>query len=262
MTLFEAARQGHFQHICHLLETKQASVDDVDDDGATALHYAAVSSEACAKYLIDRGATIDQPAGELQATPLHWATRQGQLTNAHRLITEGADPTLKDGQGFNALHLAVHSSQPMLVLYYLFLGRLDIDAADTIGGHTALMWAAYQGQPLTCSLLLQFGANVHATDATGLTPLHWAVVRGHKGCIRKVLEYGGDPLHAKDTNGKSVMDFVKEKQLDAVWQRAVLEFDIVAETKPALKDRIGTLPGSKPHQMSKVRQSSKLFGYG
>ncbi|KAI8328320.1 DHHC palmitoyltransferase-domain-containing protein [Chlamydoabsidia padenii] len=175
---------------------------------------------------MDRGAIVDQPAGELLATPLHWATRQGQLQNAHRLITDGgADPTLKDGQGFNALHLAVHSTQPILVLYYLILGHLDIDAADTIGGHTALMWAAYQGQPLTCSLLLQFGANVHATDGTGLTPLHWAVVRGHKGCIRKMLEYDAN-VNAKDMNGKSVMDFVKEKQLEMVWQRAVLEFDI------------------------------------
>ncbi|ORZ11159.1 DHHC palmitoyltransferase-domain-containing protein [Absidia repens] len=125
----------------------------------------------------------------------------------------------------------------MLVLYYLTLGRLDIDAADTIGGHTALMWAAYQGQPLTCSLLLTFGANVHATDLTGLTPLHWAVVRGHKGCIRKMLEYGAD-VNVKDTSGKSVLDFVRDKQLDAVWARAVLEFDIVAETKPHLAHRI------------------------
>ncbi|ORZ11160.1 ankyrin repeat-containing domain protein, partial [Absidia repens] len=90
----EAARQGQFQQICQLLDSRQATVHDVDDDGATALHYAAVSNEACAKYLIDRGAVVDQPAGELQATPLHWATRQGQLVHAHRLIREGADPTL------------------------------------------------------------------------------------------------------------------------------------------------------------------------
>ncbi|KAI9300564.1 DHHC palmitoyltransferase-domain-containing protein, partial [Cunninghamella echinulata] len=136
------------------------------------------------------------------------------------------NPCLKDNQGFNALHLAVHSGQPMVVLYFLFLNRLDIDAADTIGGHSALMWAAYHGQPLICSLLLKFGANIHATDNTGLTPLHWAVVRGHKGCIRKMLEYGADPVHARDQSGKSAMDFVHEKKLETVWQRSVLEFDI------------------------------------
>ncbi|KAI8080050.1 ankyrin repeat-containing domain protein [Halteromyces radiatus] len=259
MDLFEAARQGNFQQLVHLLETKQASVHDVDGDGATALHYAAVSSEVCAKYLIDRGAVVNQAAGELQATPLHWATRQGQLWTAHRLIMDGgADPTLKDGQGFNALHLAVHSSQAMLVLYYLFLGRIDIDAADTIGGHTALMWAAYQGQPLVCHLLLTFGANVHATDHTGLTPLHWAVVSAHKGCIRKLLEYDADP-HCRDSSGKSVMDFVYDKKLDSVWQRAVLEFDIIAETKPHLTSRIGSYPGSKPHQWSKKTINTIIY---
>ncbi|KAI8071555.1 DHHC palmitoyltransferase-domain-containing protein [Gongronella butleri] len=154
----------------------------------------------------------------------------------HRLIKEGANPAMKDAQGFNALHLAVHSSNAMLVLYLLYLDKVDIDAADSIGGHTALMWAAYQGQPMMCHLLLKFGANVHATDHTGLTPLHWSVVRGQRGCIRKMLEYNAD-VGAKDQNGKSVMDFVHEKSLLPVWQRAVLEFDIVAESRPDLEGR-------------------------
>ncbi|KAI9300565.1 ankyrin repeat-containing domain protein, partial [Cunninghamella echinulata] len=90
----EAAQQGQFQTIRQLLDTKQASVHDVDAQGATALHYAAVTSDICTKYLIDRGSEIDQPAGELQATPLHWAARQGRLTIVHRLIKEGANPCL------------------------------------------------------------------------------------------------------------------------------------------------------------------------
>ncbi|CAO3620358.1 unnamed protein product [Cunninghamella blakesleeana] len=252
ISIFEAAQQGQFQTIRQLLDSKQASVHDVHAQGATALHYAAVTSEVCTKYLIDRGAEMDQPAGELQATPLHWASRQGKLTIVHRLIKEGADPSLKDNQGFNALHLAVHSGQPMLVLYFLFLNRLDVDAADTIGGHSALMWAAYHGQPLICHLLLKFGANVHATDNTGLTPLHWAIVRGHKGCIRKMLEYNADPINARDHAGKSAMDFVHEKKLETVWQRSVLEFDIVAENDPKLMKRIGHYPGSKPHMKKKT----------
>jgi palmitoyltransferase len=53
-----------------------ASVTDVDKDGATGLHYAALANnDVCVKYLIDRGATIDAAAGELKATPLHWASR-------------------------------------------------------------------------------------------------------------------------------------------------------------------------------------------
>ena len=49
---------------------------DVDAQGATALHYAILANnDVCLKYLIDKGAVVDAPAGDLQATPLHWASR-------------------------------------------------------------------------------------------------------------------------------------------------------------------------------------------
>lgn len=171
---------------------------------------------------------------------LMYIFRQGRLPAVHRLIKEGADPSLKDGQGFNALHLAVHSSHAMLVLYLLYLD-IEIDVSDNVGGHTPLMWAAYQGHSQSVDLLLKFGASVTATDHSQLTPLHWAVVRGNKMCIRKMLEYDAD-VNAVDQSGKSVMDFVHEKKFEKTWDRAVLEFDVLAEGKQ--ENRIGTYPGS------------------
>jgi palmitoyltransferase len=168
----------------------------------------------------------------------------------HRLIKEGANPSLKDGQGFNALHLAVHSSHAMLVLYLLYLD-IEIDVSDNVGGHTPLMWAAYQGHAQSVDLLLKFGASVTATDHSQLTPLHWAVVRGNKMCIRKMLEYDAD-VNARDQSGKSVMDFIHEKKFERTWDRAVLEFDVLAEGNPAQQARIGKYPGSLGKPLSKV----------
>lgn len=229
---------------------------DVDAQGATALHYATLANnDVCVKYLIDKGAIVDAPAGDLKATPLHWASRQGRLPAVHRLIKEGANPSLKDGQGFNALHLAVHSSHAMLVLYLLYLDT-EIDVSDNVGGHTPLMWAAYQGHAQSVDLLLKFGASVTATDHSQLTPLHWAVVRGNKMCIRKMLEYDAD-VNARDQTGKSVMDFVKEKKFEKTWDRAVLEFDVLAEGNPTQQARIGKYPGSLGTPLPKVK--NKLF---
>lgn len=234
------------------MDNKLATVHDVDNQGATALHYATLANnDVCVKYLIDKGAVVDAPAGDLQATPLHWASRQGRLGAVHRLIKEGANPSLKDGQGFNALHLAVHSSHAMLVLYLLYLD-IEIDVSDNVGGHTPLMWAAYQGHSQSVDLLLKFGASVTATDHSQLTPLHWAVVRGNKMCIRKMLEYDAD-VNARDQTGKSVMDFIHEKKFERTWDRAVLEFDVLAEGNPAQEARIGKYPGSKGKPLSKVR---------
>lgn len=51
-------------------------MNDIDAQGATALHYATLSNnDVCVKYLIDKGAIVDAPAGDLKATPLHWASR-------------------------------------------------------------------------------------------------------------------------------------------------------------------------------------------
>ncbi|CEJ00496.1 Putative Palmitoyltransferase [Rhizopus microsporus] len=262
MTIFEAAQKGSFQTVRYLLDNKLATVHDVDSHGATPLHYATLANnDVCLKYLIDRGAVVDAPGGELQATPLHWATRQGRLAAVHRLIREGADPSKRDSQGFNALHLAVHSSHAMLVLYLLYLD-MDVDVTDDVGGHTPLMWAAYQGYAQSVELLLRFGANVAATDHAQLTPLHWAAVRGNKMCIKKLLEYGAD-ANARGQDGKSVMDFVRENKVEKVWERAVLELDVYAQENPAHASLVGKYPGSKGKPLSKrtVNTIAYIFPY-
>lgn len=75
-SIFDAAQRGSFQTIRYLLDNKLATVHDVDAQGATALHYATLANnDVCVKYLIDKGAFVDAPAGDLKATPLHWASR-------------------------------------------------------------------------------------------------------------------------------------------------------------------------------------------
>lgn len=137
-----------------------------------------------------------------------------------------------------------------MLLYLLYLD-IEIDVPDHVGGHTPLMWAAYQGHAQSVDLLLKFGASVTTRDNSQLTPLHWAVVRGNKICIRKMLEYDAD-VNARDQNGKSVMDFIHEKKFESTWNRAVLEFDVLAEDNPAQKARIGKYPGSLGKPLSKV----------
>lgn len=50
-------------------------------------------------FLVDKGAEVDAVGGELNATPLHWATRQGHLDAVVILKNAGADPTLRDAEG-------------------------------------------------------------------------------------------------------------------------------------------------------------------
>ena len=51
-------------------------VNQPDVDSVTILHWAAINNrKKIVKYLIAKGAIVDAVGGELNATPLHWATR-------------------------------------------------------------------------------------------------------------------------------------------------------------------------------------------
>lgn len=74
--LHTLAQQGDLIKVKELLDKGEANATDVDQEGITALHWAAMNSalDIC-KLLLERGAEVDAIGGELLATPLHWATR-------------------------------------------------------------------------------------------------------------------------------------------------------------------------------------------
>ncbi|KAH9961433.1 hypothetical protein BGW80DRAFT_1564040 [Lactifluus volemus] len=151
---------------------------------------------------------------------MQWAARNGHLYVIQLLIAHGADPNIKDTQGYNTLHLVTHSSTVMPLLYLLHQ-PISVDERDAVG-HTALMWAAYQGDALSVELLLKHGANPNTRDDVGLSPLHWAVVRGNKVCIRRLFEKGAE-IHAKDNEGRTARDMAVELKSLGAWKRALEE---------------------------------------
>ena len=201
---------------------------------STPLHWASINAQlATCRYIIEQGAEVDAIGGDLQATPLQWAARNGYLYIVHLLISNNADPTISDSQGYNALHLVTHSSSVMPLLYLLHQ-PVNVDSRD-LQGHTSLMWAAYQGDALSVDLLLKHGANPNLKDDTGLTPLHWAVVRGNRVILRRLIEMGAD-IHAKDAEGRTARDMATELKSLGAWKRAMEEGGMsefgVKKTKP------------------------------
>lgn len=106
-------------------------------------------------------------------------------------------------------------------LLYLLHQPISVDERDS-AGHTALMWAAYQGDALSVEVLLKHGANPNTRDDSGLTPLHWAVVRGNKVCILRLFEMGAE-IHAKDNEGRTARDMASELKSLGAWKRALEE---------------------------------------
>ncbi|CCH63081.1 hypothetical protein TBLA_0J00830 [Henningerozyma blattae CBS 6284] len=188
------------------------------------LHWASVNNRlSIVQYLISQGSDVNYKAGTLHATPLHWAASHGYVYIVDYLLKHGADPCIKDDQGFNLLHLAVNSSNIMLVIYVLFnvveKGILDVDCVDP-HGRTPLLWAAYQGDSLTVNSLLQFGANVKICDDGGFSPLHWGVVKGQPHVLKYLIKNGGD-FFQKTKDDKDCFIIAKEMNTQVAFDEAL-----------------------------------------
>lgn len=219
----EACQRGDLALVTELLESTSVSVKSLDQDGVSGLHWAAINNRlSVVKYLVKEGSEVDLKGGQLEATLLHWACRYGLVYIADYLIREaGADPTICDNQGFNCLHLAVHSSNIMCVIYILYFTEIPIDSLDP-SQRTSLHWALYQGDSLTVDVLLKNGANYQARDMTQFTPLHWSLIRGTHKVIKSLVECGGD-VHDTNNDGKDCFLIAKDMNCSGVLKTVLKE---------------------------------------
>lgn len=185
--IVKATQYGAITRVKELVEAGW-DVNQPDTETVSLLHWAAINNRKdIIKYFLDKGATVDAIGGELQATPLHWATRQGHLASVVLLMQAGADPSIRDAEGISCIHLAAQFGHTALVAYFIARG-ISPDLQDR-GGMTALMWAAWKIPALDpVRLLITLGANPSAVDHThGNTPLHWAIMARNYTAITTLI---------------------------------------------------------------------------
>ena len=108
------------------------------------------------------------------------------------LLNHGTDPTVLGGDGKSLLHLACSSSQTR-VKALLDHPKLqcnpgfDVNVRDRVG-RTPLYYAAAACNADVMNLLIEYGADVSATDNSGVTTLHFAV--GNSRCTATALSHG------------------------------------------------------------------------
>ncbi|TMS36472.1 hypothetical protein L596_003623 [Steinernema carpocapsae] len=185
----QAAQYGNVQRLRYLLESGEASPSAVDADDCSLLHWTAINNRYdAAKLLIERKCDVNAIGGVLASTPLHWAARHGHARIVALLIQNGANPDLRDVEGFTPLHVAVQFSCTPVVAYLLAKGQSPDTPDET--QMTPAMWAAfkvYNNDPLR--MLATMGADLSRRDANyGNTALHWAVVQGNHVALKVLLD--------------------------------------------------------------------------
>lgn len=168
--LHEACIQAHPNCARVLLEAG-AQVDVRTIHGSTPLCNACASgSLECAKLLLQYGAMVNPSLTALTASPLHEACIQGDAEVVKLMIAHGAKLEAFDVHFGPPLHIACFKGHVDCVKELLRAGA----NVNSIKFHdTALHHAARAHIVDMIELLIEFGANVYATDNLGRKPVDY-----------------------------------------------------------------------------------------
>lgn len=140
------------------------------------LHIAAEAGHTqSVKLLLKKGAPVDvTERSSTHMTPFLMAAENGNQHIAEILLEAHANPEKTDSEKRTALHLAAKSGHAGLCQFLLDKTPLHIDVTDA-DGRTPLHHACAREKTLVIKLLIERGADIHAEDNNGDTPLHRAM---------------------------------------------------------------------------------------
>lgn len=156
--LLEAVRNDDLAAAVRLLESG-ADSNAREQDGATALAWAAMRSNIAMTRLLLQSGADPNLTNELGIGPLALAVANGSTAIAALLLENGANPNVARENGETPLMAAARRGQLEVVRLLLERGA-DVNARTKKFGQTALMWAA--GYPEIVDLLLKHGAETAA----------------------------------------------------------------------------------------------------
>jgi ankyrin repeat protein len=201
----------------------QRRADDVNRrnvDGSTPLQWAVYNGDVAeVKRLLHAGADVSL-ANNYGATPMSLAAEVGSTDMLKLLLEAGANADSPNPDGQTAL-LAVARTGNVDAAQLLLNHHATVDARETFGGQTALMWASARRHPEMMRLLIARGADVNARstdrnyqrhvtaegrpknlDSGGLTPLLYAARENCAACVEVLLKHGAD-IDLLDPDGVS-----------------------------------------------------------
>ncbi|XP_073772335.1 serine/threonine-protein phosphatase 6 regulatory ankyrin repeat subunit C isoform X7 [Danio rerio] len=233
-TCLHIAASGGNVECLKLLLDSGADWSIKDNIGRSALHYSSVNgSYLCTVALVNAGADVNEQDVN-GCSSLHYAAaaqtshRVGQVSPDRPtlssddeeealwclefLLQSGADPTLRDNEGFSPVHYAAARGDKHNLKLLMEMSFKCVEDLENCVPVSPLHLAAYNGHCEALQLLCETLVNVDMQDSRGRTALFLAALRGHGSCVELLLLQGASfsiretvhrwtPLHASAANG-------------------------------------------------------------
>lgn len=175
-------------------------------EGHTALYLACRMwcSMKTINLLLSEVDDIANYASTEMVSPLHLASQQGRIAVTETLIAHNSMINLKDFDGDTALHDAAFCGEHEIVSVLLHAGaEPEVRNGD---GYTPLHLAAVKGCFATFSTLFPFVTNIDDfNNNKSVTPLMIATQRGATDIVKFLLEHGAD-TNLLNAQGESAVD--------------------------------------------------------
>ena len=174
----------------------------------TNLNKAAKSSDSKnITELVNFGQDINEKISIFSQAPIHKiieSKKEDKHNVLKKMLEMGADPNIKDSNGWSALHYACQLGD-LDSVKILIAAHADIDSYSN-NKRIPLHLAANMNYPEIVNYLLDNNANADYKDDQGCTPMHLAAKQGNTKCIEHLLFHNAD-LYAIDFRGWNILHY-------------------------------------------------------
>ncbi|KAH3776684.1 ankyrin-1-like [Dreissena polymorpha] len=150
------------------------------------------------KSLIAEGCSVNS-VDDQGRSALHWAAEYGYMRVVYTLVDAGWDVNLLDNKRHSPLHVACDHRNGNVAACLISNGS-RIRTVD-LNGCTPLHRAIHTNLETIACMLCNLGAEVNAKTKTGWTPLHEAARVGNEYVVRKLIKDGANVNAVSEQNG-------------------------------------------------------------
>lgn len=191
--LFVVVCNNHWDILKYFVEEKQANVNIANhSDGHTPLIFTAMFADKLdlMKYLVEKGADVNQAEFFDSQTPLFVSSSKGHLELVKYLIANGADPGKRNLNGEDCLWIAASSGRLEIVKFLIEQNLSDVNVTNN-NSETPIYTASLQGKLEIVRYLFEKGADITIkTRSFDETPMIAAKRKKHEAILKFFKEKG------------------------------------------------------------------------